>query len=72
MKRKDAVTLHARITNVFFATKLATALTTVETLATKKIAKVISISKKFKKNDFCYNKYEVLNFIPKQNLFFIF
>ena len=42
MKRKVVVSLLARITNVSSATKLATALTTVETLATKTIAKVIS------------------------------
>ena len=41
MKRKVAASLHAKITNVSSATKLAMALTIVETLATKKIAKVI-------------------------------
>ena len=50
MKRKDAVTLHARITNVSSATKLAMVLMTVGTLATKKIAKVGHINiKKLKK-----------------------
>ena len=51
MKRKAAVSLHARITNVSSATKLATALTTVETLAMKRIAKVILISKNLKRNN---------------------
>ena len=69
MKRKVAASLHARITNVSSATKLATALTTVETLAMKRIAKVILISKNLKRNNF---KYVVLNSTSKQKKFFIF
>ena len=52
MKRKVAASLHAKITNVSSATRHAMALTTVETLATKRIAKVISILKNLKRKTF--------------------